>query len=183
MSYIVFDTETSGLEPLTNNLLTASFIVLDSQLNEVDRLNVFIKHKKYVTNELSMTINKIDLEKHHKDPNSVTPDKAKEIIINFMKKWPNCVNVGHSVNFDISFLKDFLSSSAYSRVFSYVIIDTLYLANFFKLAKKLPHNQSCSLVKLTEYFGIVNQNISLRHTAEYDCEMTVELLKKFLSLY
>jgi DNA polymerase III epsilon subunit-like protein len=36
-----------------------------------------------------------------------------------------------------------------------------------------------SLSKLSDYFGLTN-NSKLQHTSEYDTEMTVELLKKWI---
>ena len=52
--YICFDTETTGLDSNVNNLLTATFITLDSELNEADRLNIDLQHQNYNVNSIAM---------------------------------------------------------------------------------------------------------------------------------
>ena len=52
--YIAFDAETTGLDVNVNNLLTACFIVLDSDLNELDSLNISLKSENYFINPKAM---------------------------------------------------------------------------------------------------------------------------------
>ena len=84
MSYICFDCETTGLDPKVNNLLTVCFIVLDTNLIELDRLNLSVKHKKYTVNPKAMEINKIDLKLHN--DSSMSIDESKLKLITFLKK-------------------------------------------------------------------------------------------------
>ena len=56
--YCVFDCETTGLDPLKNNLLTISFILLDQELGIIDRLNLAIKWTEYNTSVEALNINK-----------------------------------------------------------------------------------------------------------------------------
>ena len=44
--YLAFDTETTGIDAVKNNLLTACFIVLNDNLIEIDRLNLSIKYNE-----------------------------------------------------------------------------------------------------------------------------------------
>ena len=179
MSYIVFDCETTGLDPKVNNLLTTCFIVLDNNLIELDRLNLSVKHKKYTVNPKAMEINKIDLKLHNESSMSI--DKSKLKLITFLKKWPRCIACGHNVNFDIQFIQTILTKDEYCYYFHYTPIDTIIIAQFLKLCNKIPVNQPCSLVSLSNYFG-QKQEKDLEHSAEYDTEMTVKLLKNFLEL-
>lgn len=201
--YVCFDTETTGLDANVNNLLTATFIVLNDNLIELDRLNISLKSENYTVNPQAMEVNKIDLGKHHNSSKDLIDTKAQ--LINFLKK--NKTNfyltpVGHNVTFDIGFIKKLLGNE-YNNYFSYNYVDTIVIANFLKMCGKLPDRQPVSLSKLSEYYGMGgftrdelarkrsapqrrmdNEafNDEAFHTSEYDTEMTVKLLKKFVEL-
>jgi len=176
--YICFDTECSGLDPTVNNLLTACFIVLNSDLTELDRLNLSVKHKKYTVNPEAMLVNKIDLKTHNS--NAMPIVECKDKLIKFLGKYNRLIPIGHNINFDIAFLQTIISKEEYNIYFSYNSIDTISIAYFLKLANKLPDKQACSLVKLTNYFG--DYNTENAHDCEKDTEMTIQLIKNFLKL-
>lgn len=181
--YIAFDTETTGLDANVNNLLTATFIVLDSELVELNRLNISLKSQNYTVNPQAMEVNKIDLGKHHQTSKDLIDTKTQ--LINFLKK--NKTNfyltpIGHNIQFDIQFIKKLLGND-YNNYFSYNSVDTIVIANFLKMCGKLPERQPVSLSKLSEYYGIQRQiDDQAFHSSEYDTEMTVKLLKKFVEL-
>lgn len=182
--YIAFDTETTGLDANVNNLLTATFIVLDTDLNELDRLNISLKSESYTINAKAMEVNKIDIVKHQTNSKDLIDTKAQ--LINFLKK--NKTNfyltpVGHNIQFDIQFIKKLLGDE-YNNYFSYNSVDTIVIANFLKMCGKLPERQPVSLSKLSEYYGIggLRTGDEAFHTSEYDTEITVKLLKKFVEL-
>jgi len=186
--YIAFDTETTGLDVNINNLLTACFIVLDSNLIELDRLNISLKSENYTINAKAMEVNKIDIVKHDQTSKDLIDTKAQ--LINFLKK--NKTNfyltpIAHNAAFDIGFIKKLLGVH-YNNYFSYNSVDTIVIANFLKMCGKLPEQQPVSLSKLSEYYGlggsVPQRQIGKEafHTSEYDTEMTVKLLKKFVEL-
>ena len=184
--YICIDTETSGLDSIKNNLLTACFIILDKHLNEIDRLNISIKHDEYSISVKALEINKIDLIKHHNNLNTVDIINGNKNLINFLKKNKGryrLTPIFHNAIFDIGFIQSsgLLIKEEYDIYFSYNAIDTITIAQFLKICNKLPENQSLSLTSLTEYNGLIN-NSSNFHTAEYDTEMTISLLKKFIQV-
>lgn len=179
--YIAFDVETSGLDVNINNLLTACFIVLDSGLKEVNRLNISVKHEYYNLCPKAMEINKIDIRTHHKISTDLLTTRSN--LINFLRKNKATfylIPIGHNVAFDISFVKKLLGTE-YHKYFSYNTVDTLGIANFLKLCGKIPQNQAVSLSSLVSYYGLETGTEHF-HSAEYDTEMTVKLLKKFKEL-
>jgi DNA polymerase III alpha subunit (gram-positive type) len=179
MSYICFDTETSGLDPLCN-LLTACFIVLDENLNEIDILNLQIKHDYYYVSTGALEVNHIDLIMHNNHKSSVTLEQASKLLYNFLTKNKKgnhpLIPIGHNLNFDIPFVKKMLSTTDYHKFISWNQIDTIVLAQFLKLNNKISKYQSISLVNLAQLYDIKIPGQA--HTAEYDTKMTIEVLKR-----
>ncbi len=184
--YIAFDTETTGVDSLKCNLLTVSFIVLDSELNKLDTLNISLKHENYYINPTALEVNKIDIIKHHN--NSLDIIDARVKLITFLNKYKiqyNFVPIGHNILFDINFIKSsgLLTNEIYNKYISCNFIDTLTIAQFLKFSGKLPEKQSVSLINLCKYTEIKDdKNTELEHSAEYDTNMTIKLLKKFKSI-
>jgi DNA polymerase III epsilon subunit-like protein len=197
--YLAFDTETTGINANKNNLLTACFIVTDDNLIEIDRLNLSLKHYDYNVSIKAMEINKIDLIKHHYD--SVDIKSARNSLLDFLKKHKNkaidsesesrssynktFTPIGHNVTFDINFIKNsgLLTENEYMSFISFNSLDTICIAQYLKLTGDLPKKQSISLINLCKYYGIeASVNTNSYHTAEYDIEMTLQLLRKFKSI-
>jgi len=179
--YISFDTETTGLDSDKCNLLTVCFIILDSDLNEIDRLNISLKQVNYYVNVEALKVNKINLVKHH--DNSIDIIDARNKLHNFLDKYKtqyNLIPIGHNIKFDISFIKSsgLLMDNEYLKYISFNAIDTISIAQFLKLSGKLPKQQSISLVNLCKYAKL-DQEQNQEHTAEYDTEMTIKLLRYF----
>lgn len=184
--YIAFDSETTGLDN-TCNLLTISFIILDKHLNEIDTLNLSLKHTNgYFIYPEALSVNKIDLVKHHNT--SLELLDARKILFAFLTKHKqqfNLIPIGHNIQFDIKFLKKsgLLTDTEYTNYISCNPIDTLVIAQFLKLSGKLPEKQSISLINLCTHLKLKNSDDSeLEHSAEYDIKMTIKLLKKFKEL-
>jgi len=196
--YLAFDTETTGIDAVKNNLLTACFIVLDDNLVEIDRLNLSIKYNEYNISVRAMEINKIDLIKHHNSRNSVDLKTARSMLLDFLRKNKKAHSnsslsygynlftpIGHNVSFDINFIKGcgLLSEYEYNSYISFNCVDTICIAQFLKLTGEIPKTQSISLVNLCSYYNIKSEgNTESYHTAEYDIVMTLHLLRKFKTL-
>jgi DNA polymerase III alpha subunit (gram-positive type) len=181
--YIAFDCETTGVND-NCNLLTVSFIVLDSELNEIDCLNISLKSNNgYHIYPEAMEVNKINIIKHHS--NSIDLLDARRKLLTFLNKHKlqySLIPIGHNIQFDIKFIKNsgLLTDSEYSRFISYNSIDTISIAQFLKLSGVLHEKQSLSLVNLCSTSQIKRQE-NLEHSAEYDTRMTIKLLKFFKS--
>jgi DNA polymerase III alpha subunit (gram-positive type) len=196
--YLAFDTETTGIDAVKNNLLTACFIVLNDNLIEIDRLNLSIKYNEYNISVRAMEINKIDLIKHHNSRNSVDLKTARSMLLDFLRKNKKAHSnsslsygynlftpIGHNVSFDINFIKGcgLLSEYEYNSYISFNCVDTICIAQFFKLTGEIPKKQSISLSNLCSYYNIKSEeNTESYHTAEYDIVMTLHLLRKFKTL-
>jgi len=181
--YIAFDCETTGIHE-NCNLLTVTFIVLNSDLIEENRLNISLKQDGYYVYPEALQVNKINLILHHKE--SLYLIDARKKLHEFLianKGTFNFIPIGHNIQFDIRFIKKsgLLTNEEYSKYISCNPIDTLVIAQFLKLSKKLHDKQSLSLISLCKSFGLQN-NKELEHSSEYDIEMTIELLKLFRKL-
>lgn len=179
--YLAFDTETTGLSEKCN-VLTAYFIILDKDLNEIDTLDLYIKHEDYYIQKRAMEINKINLEEHEKIADNVTDATNK--IENFIRA--NCdteqqvrfVPLGHNVSYDLKMSRsNKLFSSYVEKRLSEHSLDTITIGKELKSLGLIPAKQSLSLGKLTQYLGVTTECEKL-HNAEYDIRLTIELLKK-----
>jgi DNA polymerase III alpha subunit (gram-positive type) len=185
--YLAFDTETTGLNHNTNNLLTGFFVVLDSELNMIDTYNLKMKHETYNVSVKALEVNKINLVKHERTAKSVV-EIRKEFLEFLEKNKPRYryIPVGHNVNFDIRFLKSskLLTEEQYNNYFSNYTLDTMMIAQFMKVCNLVPSTQSMSLVNLCSHLNIkYNEDTTkFAHDAEYDITMTISLLKEFISL-
>lgn len=171
--YLAFDTETSGIHT-DAQVLTAYFIILDSNFNEIDSLDLKIKYPVYSIQLKAFQVNNIDLIKHEQE--AIISLDAKIKLKNFLLKHKKnkYIPLGHNVKFDLDKMKSF---GIYDHVSSTFNLDTMQIAQFFKSSKKLPFNQSLSLKNLTEYYGI--KPTGELHNAECDIRLTIALFKQF----
>lgn len=183
--YICFDCETTGLEQ-NCNLLTLCLIILDSNLNQIDMLNISLKQKVYTVFPEALVINKINLIEHHNNSTTLIESRIKLFnFLNLNKTFFNLIPIGHNLKFDIDFIKKsgLLTELEYNNYISCNFIDTITIAQFLKLSGKLHPKQSISLVNLCK---IDKLNLKIdktqEHSAEYDTKMTISLLKSFVDL-
>ena len=203
--YLAFDVETTGLETHCN-VLTAYFIILDSNYNQIDSLDLKIKYPYYTIYTKALEINKIDILEHEKDINCVYKELAILKLNAFLEKNKNKNNIelkimGHNVQFDLKML---LNNGIFTNelIDKYIDlskhIDTLVFAKELKSKKLIPQNQSLSLSKICYYYDLnneldnnlhnnldnnlhnnLNNNLNNNfHNAEYDIKLTILLYKK-----
>lgn len=175
--YLAFDTETTGLDSQINNLLTAYFMVLDSNLNVIDTFDLKLKHNLYNITVKALEINKIDIIKHDAESISVIDAKIKFKEFLLKNKGPyRYTPIGHNLQYDKNFLltSGIITEQEYSEYISVCTIDTMIVANFLKLTGDIPSNKALNLTSLCKYYNIDSENA---HDCEADIKMTVELLK------
>lgn len=155
-SFVVFDIETTGLDPASNEIIEIGAIkVIDNKvidtfqvlIKPVYEISPFITNLTGITNEMVESASNIE---------SVLPD--------FMDFVEDLILVGHNVNFDINFIYDNLIRLGYPPLKN-DFIDTLRVAR-----KYLPMLRNHRLGDLAEYYMIDTKG---SHRALKDVEMTL----------
>lgn len=179
--YIAFDCETTGVDD-NCNLLTVSFLILDSNLNQISSLNLSLKQNNgYYIYPEAMEVNKIDLIKHHHTSLDLIDARRKLLeFLNTYKGQFSLIPIGHNIQFDIKHIKKsgLLKEEEYTKYISYNALDTISVAQFLKLTGHLHEKQSLSLINLCSSCQL-KRDENLEHSAEYDIKMTIKLLKFF----
>ena len=184
--YLVLDTETTGLNPLKNNLLQIAALATDSKLNVLATFNQDICPP--IGTEfcpISSKIHNFSKERINggRDYQEVCDDFVTFIKTNFATK---PVIIGQFYPFDYAFLNIALSKCDFFKdnLLGNNFIDTKALVNFANLKanlknEKIPfENTSLSAVGgLKDFFELKDFE---SHDALGDCLATLELLKKLI---
>ena len=181
--YLAFDVETTGLENHCN-VLTAYFIILNSEFNEIDTLDLKIKYPYYVIYPKALEVNQINILEHDKDEQSVYKELAILKLNAFLEKNKTDIKykiMGHNVQFDLKMLIN--NNIFYDELINKYLdlsenVDTLTYAKKLKNKKLIPKNQSLSLSKICCYYDLNYNNIVNFHNAKYDIILTILLYKK-----
>lgn len=173
------DTETGGLDPNKNSLLSVGFVIWENGII-IDKKEIFIKSENYNVNPFALEFNKLNLlEVYNKGKNE---DEFKvefnEFILKNFKFGELIILAGHNVNFDVSFLKVFFSKVGIklSDYFTHRYIDTSSICKFMYHSNLVEKDISSS-DKAFLYFGI---EVANRHSALGDAIATAELYSKLI---
>ena len=156
-SYVCFDLETTGLDPLYNEIIEIGALkVRDGKVAErfmefihpQDEISPMITNLTGITNEMVANARPADA-----------------VISDFLEFCEDDVLIGHNVSFDYSFMKS--GASNLGLTFEKFGIDTFKIAQ--RTLKSLP---SKSLSSLCEYYQIENK---AAHRAYYDALATAKL--------
>lgn len=177
MKILFIDTETGGIDPLENSLLSLGLVCWEN-LKIKDKLEIFISKEKYNVTKKALEINKIDLDELR--TKGISEKEAKNKLLNFLKENfedEKIVLAGHNVNFDISFLKKiFESNDEFNQYFSYRAIDTATIFKFLSLRGDV----TAEINSLDDAIKYYNIKIKKRHGALDDCLATAEIFTKML---
>ena len=186
MHKLFFDCETGGTDPNLHSLLTAYFGVYDQDLKLIDDLYLELKPENesdiFVTEE-AMKVNKINLNDHLKNPNTVTYEEGKKRLLELLnrnkipRKRKHFTPAGHNVQFDKNFIfKQLISQQEFEKLVHYRTIDTSQICSFLKDVGIFPDYVG-SLGSLVEYFNLPMRNA---HNAKDDIEMNVEVYREIV---
>lgn len=179
--YLVFDTETGGLDPLAHDLLSMGLVASeDGQI--LDSLEILVRHEPYRVSAGGMKVNRIDLVKHHAA--ALEPAEALRVFDDFCVKHFGSAPitlVGHNIAFDQGFLGTFLKSQGRELEprFNHRTVDTHAAAAVLRDGGRLPPDLRLSSGALFNFFGIAPAP-ELRHTALGDAIATHHLYWKLV---
>ena len=186
--FFCMDSETGGLDPKQADILTLYIAVTTDDFKVVDELDLKMKpnDRLPICNPEALAINKIDLQKHLEDPNTVTYAEAKTKIVTLAKKYlkkrgkySNLIVLGQNVSFDLNFIWEYLiPKNEWENFFSYNVEDTKTASLFLKRCGWLP-KEIGTLKSLVEFFNIPKREA---HEAKGDVHMTLDVYSEMINL-
>ena len=164
-SYVVFDFETTGMNPIVNRIIEIGAVkVIDN--NIVDSFSQLINPMQYITTRISNVVN-------------ITNDMVEDcpiiedVLPNFLEFIADFPLVAHNARFDMWFLINNAHRLGYEV--NNVVLDTLLLSRKF--------NEDCikhNLNYLTKHFNV---KLEHAHRAYYDALATCSIYKIIQSRY
>ena len=183
MKILWIDTETTGLNPVDNDILTlAGIIEIDGEVKEEFYLEMQPTNYNNISEE-ALKVNGLTLEQIKKFQ---TPQEAYRKLTSIFAKYINRYNkndkfviAGHNVKFDFDFLLEFFRKNRDKYFGSWVeyqfssCIDTLPLIQLMRFKNKI-EIENCRLVTASKVFDIELD----AHNAQSDIRATRELFYK-----
>lgn len=181
--YLACDTETGGLDPRVNPLLTAYFLLLDEDFAKVDDLSLaIIPNGQYVVlTEEAMKVNGINIDEHRKT--ALLPIEAAKQLQEFLKKHKvgnsKLTALGQNFEFDRGFLfEQLVPQEAWNKYCIRGYLDTKRIMDFMVDIGMYPSDMT-SLEKSVNYLEIEKLG---HHDAKNDVIMTIEVYKKLRNM-
>ncbi len=169
MNFVIFDLETTGLSPKTEQIIEIAAKKVNEQGEELGLFHKFVS--LYKVNQISDFIMNLTNITHE------MLDEKGEDIIDVLNEFEDfcegCVLVAQNAKFDMSFLMHHYLTQE-DRAFSPLCLDTIDLAKHVK-----PGMDSYKLAKLVEYFD-VDYDSNAHHRADYDVKITTDVFLKQL---
>ncbi|MBS1602388.1 MAG: 3'-5' exonuclease [Bacteroidetes bacterium] len=178
---LFIDTETGGIDPASNSLLSLGLVVW-KELEVEASLEILIDDGILNVTAKAIEVNRIDLSEHRKK--AVSPVEAIRQMDRFINdhfpKDEKIVLGGHNISFDVNFLNFFLTRHGYDfqQRFSHRHVDTSSILFYLYLTGKIKRKLTASQDAL-DYFGIAVQG---RHTALGDALATAQLFSSLVSI-
>lgn len=167
LTYTVFDTETTGLDPSGGDEIIAigAYKIVNGKLLENEKFEQLIDPQRKVS-LASTKIHGLTAE-HLKGKPTI-----QSVLPRFYQFAKNTVLIAHNGAFDMRFLE--LKESLSGIRFNHSILDTLILASIIS-----PHQESHNLESLAERYHLSIKN---RHSALDDAYLTGRIFLKMISL-
>jgi DNA polymerase-3 subunit epsilon len=178
---LFIDTETGGLDPSENSLLSIAFVVWQEFEVKATK-EILIDDGVLNVTQKALEINGINLTEHRAKALGVR-EAIKELdeflLIHFGTEEKITLG-GHNINFDVNFLKYFLTANGYnwSKRFTHRYVDTATVLYYLYLSGNLKQ-KAISSQEAFDLFGI---QINGRHTALGDVIATARLFSTLLKV-
>lgn len=179
--FLVVDTETGGVDPATQSLLSVGLVVWDTGRLGA-QLEILVGEDPLVATPEAMAVNRIDIDRHM--ARAVAPKIAVAQIERFvaahfantLKAGEKVVLAGHNIGFDVGFLKRLyrLADAPFDSRFSHRSVDTASIMRFLHLCGLAPAAATTSDGAFA--FLEVTPEAADRHTALADARATARLL-------
>ncbi len=182
MKRLVIDTETTGLSPRFNKILTVGMLLVDvekTHLDILDKSHIFIKHKHYNSQPEAMKVNKINLKEH--TSYAISSEKACSQINKFVKKnsCQETLIVGHNIGFDERFLSALFAQTKVGYPFYNLREDTMKIWRTLQKQKLVPSHLRANLNSIATHFDI---DYTKAHDALADCRITAQVYYEMLKV-
>jgi DNA polymerase III epsilon subunit-like protein len=182
MKLLYFDTETTGLHPAQNDILTIGGVIeIDGHVKEEFYLEMQPFNYDTISPE-ALKVNKLTVDQIRK---FMSPNMAYRTLVSkfdrFIDKYNRAdkfVCVGQNVGFDIGFLTQFFLKNGNKYCGSYIdyhYLDTMVLLNTLRY-KNILKLENCKLETACKYFDIPIE----AHNALSDIKATRSLFKKLI---
>ena len=178
---LFIDTETGGLDPSKNSLLSIALVVWQ-EFEITFAKEILVNDGVLNATSRALEINGIDLAEHRKKALW-----AKDVITEFdgflsqhFDEGEKITLGGHNINFDVNFLKHFLTQHNYNwgQRFSHRYVDTATILYYLYLSGKLKQ-KTLSSQEAFDLFGI---QVEGRHSALGDGVATARLFTTLLKI-
>ena len=164
-AFVVFDTETTGVDARTDRVIEIGAVRLDG-LTEVGRFSSLVNPERLVPRRITEITGL-------STASLVGAPVAAEAIPEFLAFAEGAVLVGHNVPFDVAMVNAELARLGRPPL-DHPTLDTL------RLARRLLHgHRSKGLTAVADHFGI---RVHGRHRALGDAEATAEVLRRFVAM-
>jgi len=174
-AFLAFDTETTGLDPDTNEILSIALVLLDASFNTLDERIIYAFPEGEV-HPKAAEVNGYTAESWA-EKGAVSQLVLFAQTHEFIRPHRRLIPLGHNVKFDIGFLRSLFrrhDSSDLGRHLSHHSIDTVGIALFFDMVLFGKKSGAYSLGALCERFGIPLENA---HDALADIHATIALFQ------
>lgn len=174
MSVLVFlDTETGGLNPATDSLLSVGLVAYETRTDQVlDEREILVWDDHLNKSPEALAVNQIDLDAHRAA--ALTREAAVAALADFIHPaWRRAAMVCHNSPFDVGFIRPLLGDQ-YPKLFHYQTLDTMAVILWLSHVKHLPFNIA-SLQKACAHFGIPSQGQA--HSALADARSCLEVYR------
>ena len=162
--YVVFDIETTGLDPYNDKIIEIGAIKLKGK-EIIDEFSVFVNPEMNIPKEITKLTNITnDMVKD--------ADNIEKVLPEFVEFCKDTTVVAHNAKFDVGFINQKAKNQGLE--YSPSVIDTLHWARVL-----LPDQKRFGLKNIATYFNISLEN---HHRAVDDAKATAEIFQKFLNM-